>query len=304
MHLGNGIICPMTAIPMFALAAAGGYYAFKKAKSEFSKEKFFYTIALTCLVFALQMINFAIPQTGSSGHIIGTLLLSILLGPYVAFLSICVILTVQAIFFADGGILALGCNVFNMGVLACFVAYPFIYKPLKNINKPFLATVLACIVALQLGSLAAVFEGAVSGAIALNKIFEFTALMQVIHLPIGLIEGIFSAVLVSVVKNLNHKKVASIFALMSLVLAGIVSQYASQKPDGLEWSLLNIQNSIIPQIQGKIYLFSEAIQNKTSILANFESISANIAGLLIVSVVMFLLCLCVDFKKEAKLNAR
>ncbi len=302
MHLGNGIICPMTAIPMFALAAVGGYFAFKKAKLEFSKEKFFYTIALTCLVFALQMINFAIPQTGSSGHIIGALLLSILLGRYVAFLSVCVILTVQAFFFADGGILALGCNIFNMGILACFVAYPFIYKPLKNIDKPFLATVLACIVALQLGSLAVVFEGAASGTIALNKIFEFAALMQTIHLPIGFMEGIFAAVLVYALKNINPNKAASIFALISFVLTGFVSQYASQKPDGLEWSLLNMQNSLIPQIQGKIYLLSEAIQNKTSILANFESISANMAGLLIACFTMFLVCLFINIKKDIKTN--
>lgn len=106
-------------------------------KKEFCKDKVFYAITLTCLVFALQMINFSIPQTGSSGHIIGALLLCALLGANSAFLAICAILTIQALFFSDGGLLALGCNIVNMGVMTCFVAYPFIYKPLEKSNKPF-----------------------------------------------------------------------------------------------------------------------------------------------------------------------
>ena len=70
MHLGNGIICPVTGIPMLAIAGLTAIYAFKKAKKDFSKDKIFQTITVTGLVFALQMINFAIPTTGSSGHIV------------------------------------------------------------------------------------------------------------------------------------------------------------------------------------------------------------------------------------------
>ena len=66
-------------------------------------------------IFAAQMINFTIPGTGSSGHMGGGMLLSILLGPYAAFLVLASVLTVQALFFADGGLLAWGCNVLNMG---------------------------------------------------------------------------------------------------------------------------------------------------------------------------------------------
>ena len=104
MHLGNGIICPVTGIPMLAAAGIAAYYAYKKAKTDFTKNKIFTTVAATTLVFALQMINFAIPQTGSSGHIVGGILLAILLGPAAAFLAMCAILLVQAVFFADGGI--------------------------------------------------------------------------------------------------------------------------------------------------------------------------------------------------------
>ncbi|MFR1477004.1 MAG: energy-coupling factor ABC transporter permease [Hydrogeniiclostridium mannosilyticum] len=137
MHLGNGIICPVTGIPMLAIAAGTAFYAYKKARRDFTKDKILPTVALTALVFALQMINFAIPSTGSSGHIVGGMLLAALLGPYAGFLAMCSILIVQAVFFADGGLLALGCNIFNMGFLACFAAYPLIFKPLPTETKQF-----------------------------------------------------------------------------------------------------------------------------------------------------------------------
>ena len=77
---------------------------------------------LGAFVFAAQMVNFAIPGTGSSGHLGGGLLLAILLGPRAAFIVIASVLIVQALFFADGGLLALGCNVFNLGFFPAFVA--------------------------------------------------------------------------------------------------------------------------------------------------------------------------------------
>ena len=147
MHVGNSIICPVTGIPMIVAMGATAIWAFKKARTDFSKDKILPTVMLTALVFGLQMINFTIPTTASSGHIIGAILLSAILGPYVAFLSMCSILLVQSLFFADGGILALGCNIFNMGVLACFVAYPIVYKVFKN---KVVGSIFASIVALQL----------------------------------------------------------------------------------------------------------------------------------------------------------
>ena len=170
MHLGNSIICPVTGIPMLFLAGISIYYAVKKAKQE--NKKFSLIITLTALVFALQMINFSIPNTGSSGHIIGAVLLSAILGPCCAFLAISAILIVQAVFFADGGLLALGCNIFNMGFISCFIVYPLLYKPLADKNKIITASVLSSIIALQLGSLAVAVESFLSGTTSGN-IFYF-----------------------------------------------------------------------------------------------------------------------------------
>lgn len=288
MHLGNGIICPITGIPMLAIAGVSAIWALKKARKDFKKENIPQTAALTAFVFALQMINFTIPSTGSSGHIIGAVLLSALLGPYAAFLAMCAILTVQAVFFADGGLMALGCNIFNMGFLACFVVYPLVYKPLVVDNKKYaLGAFLSSVAALQLGSVAVVAEAYLSGSITSN-IASFAALMQGIHLAIGAAEGLFTAAVVYAVMNgkIRQSILTSVFSVSALVIGAFLAQYASQKPDGLEWSLLKMSDSMVMQTQGILYSISESIQAKTAVLAQIQPIAANISGIIITALLM------------------
>lgn len=298
MHLGNSVICPVTGLPMIAVMGFAAYLAFKKAKIDFTKEKILPAVTFTALVFGLQMINFAIPQTGSSGHIVGGLLLAALLGPYAGFLSICAILIVQSIFFADGGLMALGCNIFNMGFLACFAAYPFIYKPLAENRKTVSGAILASVAALQLGSLAVVIEAALSGSI--TQALSFAGFMQTIHLAIGIVEGIVSAGIIIAAQKTQFSKIFSyITGGISLILAGVISQFASSKPDGLEWSLLNMSNAFVEQTQGQIYALSENLQAKTAILTNMPSAIANIIGLITLVFAAAILC-CLMLKKENK----
>ena len=287
MHLGNGIICPVTGIPMLAIAGVSAIWALKKARKDFKRENIPQAAALTAFVFALQMINFTIPSTGSSGHIIGAVLLAALLGPYAAFLAICAILTVQAVFFADGGLMALGCNIFNMGFLACFVVYPLVYKPLVNNKKYALGAFVSSVAALQLGSIAVVAEAYLSGSITSN-LSSFAALMQGIHLAIGAAEGLFTAAVVYAVMNTKIRQsiLTSVFAISSLVIGAFLAQYASQKPDGLEWSLLKMSDSMVMQTQGVLYSVSEAIQAKTAVLGQIQPITANISGIIIAAILM------------------
>lgn len=287
MHLGNGIICPVTGIPMLAIAGVSAIWALKKARKDFKRENIPQAAALTAFVFALQMINFTIPSTGSSGHIIGAVLLAALLGPYAAFLAICAILTVQAVFFADGGLMALGCNIFNMGFLACFVVYPLVYKPLVNNKKYALGAFVSSVAALQLGSIAVVAEAYLSGSITSN-LASFAALMQGIHLAIGAAEGLFTAAVVYAVMNTKIRQsiLTSVFAISSLVIGAFLAQYASQKPDGLEWSLIKMSDSMVMQTQGVLYSVSEAIQAKTAVLGQIQPITANISGIIIAAILM------------------
>ena len=89
----------------------------------------------------------------------------------------------------------------------------------------------------------------------------------------------------------------STISALSLILAGVISQFASSKPDGLEWSLLNMSDSFVAQTQGYIYSISELIQSKAAILTQIPSVLANIGGLVLLAVLMFALCKLLTAKK-------
>jgi cobalt/nickel transport system permease protein len=206
-------------------------------------------------VFAGQMVNFAIPGTGASGHIIGSVLLCAVLGPCAALVTIAAVLTIQCLFFADGGLLALGCNILNMGVIPCFLAYPLIFRPLArraSRGRITAAAVASCVLGLQIGALGVVIETVASGVTGL-PFGMFAALMLPIHLCIGLAEGALTALALNYVSAsrpeiLEFKKEAEaprravtarfIAALAACaVFVGGLSVFASKNPDGLEWAL-------------------------------------------------------------------
>ena len=117
MHMADALISPAVGGAMWAVSAAAVAWCSKKVKEDLDERKVPLMGVLGAFVFAAMMINFTIPGTGSSGHLGGGLLLAVLLGPHAAFLVIASILVVQALFFADGGLLALGCNIFNLGFI-------------------------------------------------------------------------------------------------------------------------------------------------------------------------------------------
>ena len=202
MHMADALISPAVGGTMWAATAVLTVYSARKLKQEIDDRKIPLMGVLGALVFAAQMINFTIPGTGSSGHLGGGMLLAILLGPYAAFLTMASILTIQALFFADGGLLALGCNIFNMGFFPCFVAFPLIYQRIaanSRDRKRILAVALAAsIIGLQLGAAGVVMETVFSGISEL-PFRTFLLLMQPIHLAIGIVEGLVTASLVSFV---------------------------------------------------------------------------------------------------------
>ena len=151
MHMADALISPEVGAIFWVLSGTALVRSCRTAHHQHGGAGVPLTGVLGAFVFAIQMINFAIPGTGSSGHLGGGLLLAILLGPQAAFLTIASVLVVQSLLFADGGLLALGCNLFNMGFLPVFVAYPFLYRPLAGRGAPkgrrTAATVLAAVTA-------------------------------------------------------------------------------------------------------------------------------------------------------------
>ena len=262
MHMADALISPAVGSIMLAASAGTIGYSASRLKNGLDEKKIPLMGVMGAFVFSAQMINFTIPATGSSGHIGGGILLAALLGPYAGFLVITSVLIIQALFFADGGLLALGCNIFNLGFLTCFVAYPLIYKPIlskgPNTRRLTIGTILAVVIGLQLGSFAVVVETMASGRTELSFL-TFLALMQPIHLAIGLIEGIVVAgILCFIAKNSpenmegftfdgrskprRFKRMTVMILVLALVIGGGLSLLASANPDGLEWSINQAQN--------------------------------------------------------------
>ncbi len=128
MHMADALLSPAVGGAMWAATGVTVAYSARKVRNELDESKIPLMGVAGAFVFAAQMLTFAIPGTGSSGHLGGALILAILLGPEAAFLVMASILAVQALFFADGGLLALGANIFNLGFFPAFIAYPLIYR--------------------------------------------------------------------------------------------------------------------------------------------------------------------------------
>jgi cobalt/nickel transport system permease protein len=202
MHMADALISPAVGGTMMAATACVAAYSIKKVRSDLDDKKVPMMGVMGAFIFASQMINFAIPATGSSGHIGGGMLLAILLGPYAGFLTMASILLIQALFFGDGGLLAFGCNVFNLGFFTCYFAYPLIYKWITRkgltAGRIFWASMASAVIGLQLGSFSVVLETLLSGKTEL-PFNTFALLMQPIHLGIGVVEGLVTAAVVTFV---------------------------------------------------------------------------------------------------------
>ena len=124
MHMADALISPAVGGAMWAATAGLTAYSAKKLKKNLDEHKVPLMGVLGAFIFAAQMINFTIPATGSSGHLGGGMILAILLGPYAAFLVMASVLTVQALFFADGGLLGPGMQHLQSRFLPLFHRLP------------------------------------------------------------------------------------------------------------------------------------------------------------------------------------
>jgi len=286
MHMADALISPVVGGVMWG--ASGGLLAWCSHRVRQAAEDRLIPMmgVLGAFIFAAQMINFTIPGTGSSGHLGGGLILAALLGPHAAFIVIASVLTVQALFFADGGLLALGCNLFNLGYFPAFIAYPLIYRPLIGRGggegcRYWGGTLLAAVVGLQLGSLCVVIQTAVSGISDL-PIATFLWLMQPIHLGIGIVEGIATGAVVLFVRKARPgllgepmaeggwRRALAGLAVATVVVGGLASWFASTHPDGLEWSMSKAGGREEIEVpKGGVHGRWAAVQEKTAVLPDY-----------------------------------
>lgn len=296
MHMADALLSPAVGATMWAISTVSNGYGIKKiTDSQLSEKKLPVMAVSGAFVFAAQMINFTIPGTGSSGHIGGGILLAMLLGELPALLTISSVLLIQCLMFADGGLLALGANIFNMGVVPCLLVFPvlkiFLKKGISR-KKLMVTAVIGPIVGLQLGAFGVVLETLISGITQL-PFTTFIALMQPIHLAIGVGEGIVTALVVIFVykmrpeiieSSINNQKIESttsvkkvviILAIFAVVVGGGLSLYASSNPDGLEWSIQKITNNTELENTDSVHKKASDIQSKTSLLPDYDFKSEN-----------------------------
>lgn len=317
MHMADALLSPQVAGAMGVCSALVAAYAVKQVKKESDPSLMPKMGVLGAFVFAAQMINFAIPGTGSSGHLCGGLLLSAVVGPYAGFLTMICVLTLQCLLFADGGLLALGANIWNMAFYGCFFGGAILWKNgMRNgLSRKKIAAVSisGSIIALQLGAFSVSLETFCSGITEL-PFSAFLLLMQPIHLVIGLVEGLITAAVLGFIyenrpellwrsqqkgcmKPIKSRQVLPVLAIVAFITGGIVSLFASADPDGLEWSIAGITGDPeLAQRSGSIFTLASQVQEKLSLLPEYqvpglgESLGTSLSGIVGTLLVMALAC--------------
>ncbi len=193
MHIPDGYLDMSIAVLMWVLTAAVLGYSLKRLSQEKVNTAMLGVVAAA--IFAAQMLNWPIPG-GTSAHFVGGALAGILLGPYAGSVAMASVLVVQALIYGDGGLIALGANLWNMAVVNVFVGW-YAYKALERVNR-FAAAFVAGWLGITLAAMFAGLEIGLSTAFKYNAVVAVSA-MGFWHGILGLIEGLITAGVVSYV---------------------------------------------------------------------------------------------------------
>ncbi|MFZ9043889.1 MAG: energy-coupling factor ABC transporter permease [Candidatus Nanopelagicaceae bacterium] len=201
MHIPDGFIDIPTSAAFGTLALAGTAIALKKAKTEVDDRTAPMAGLTAVFIFAVQMLNFPV-AAGTSGHLLGGALAMVLVGPYAASLAITVVLGVQALLFADGGLTALGLNVFNLSVIAVLVSFLVFKLMVKLLPKAKsaipLAAGIAAFVSVPVSASAFTLQYAIGGNGTAPAETVFIAMLTT-HLLIGIGEAVITMLTVSAI---------------------------------------------------------------------------------------------------------
>ncbi len=193
MHIPDGFLNPVTLAGTGAVSAAGIAVAVRQVNHQLKEKQVPLMGVLGAFIFAAQMLNFPIAG-GTSGHVLGAALAAILLGPWTAVLIMACVLIAQSLIFQDGGLLALGANIFNMGLVAVFTSYlsyrlvTAVFGESRRVRLS--AGFGAAWISVVLAAVAASLELAFSGASPLHIVLPA---MVGVHALIGLGEGLVTA---------------------------------------------------------------------------------------------------------------
>jgi len=201
MHIPDGFINIPTSAGFGAAAAGGVWYSLRRAARFLDDRRVPLAGLVAAFVFAAQMVNFPV-AAGTSGHLIGGVLAAVLVGPWLGALVLTVVLVVQGVFFADGGLSALGLNVFNMAIIGTLGGYLLYRGIVALLPKTHPATAAAAGVAaglsVPLAAFGFVLQYAVGGEGGAS-LGTVAAAMGGVHVLIGIGEGLITALVVGAV---------------------------------------------------------------------------------------------------------
>ncbi|MFX1488028.1 MAG: energy-coupling factor ABC transporter permease [Promethearchaeota archaeon] len=290
MHLPDGLLDPFTLIILWVvviLVMIFGYFKMGKIFEKEDSEKLVpYIGVLAATIFAFQFVNYPVPG-GTSGHLIGGTLVAVILGPWASIIVIFLVLVVQSLF-GDGGILSLGANAFNMGIIGGIVGFYIVVFVVKILNKTALkkeikvsiATAIGSYIAIVLASLFCAIELSIAGAVPIE--ISIPAMVYW-HLLIGIGEAIISAMIVFYIYKVKPELITTepilmnkavhlnverfkrpitstiiiIGVLMFMIAVGFTIGILSESPDGLERVLIDYDENLLGNLQSSwIPLFS------------------------------------------------
>src|SRR4051795_7299738 len=205
MHIPDGFLSPEVALACAAPAVACTGIGLRRANAELDERRVPLLGVTAAFIFAAQMLNFPVAG-GTSGHFLGAALAAILLGPWLACLTMAVVIGVQALVFADGGLTALGANVLNMGVIGALVVGGLMH--LAKTAAPTRTLAIAAVgswLAVMLGATATSFELALSGTVPLGTVLPA---MLGVHALIGTGEAVVTVAAVAAMLNTRPDLIA------------------------------------------------------------------------------------------------
>jgi cobalt/nickel transport system permease protein len=251
MHMPDGFLSVLVSVAFWTLSIVGVGYALERVNKDLGERQAPIMGVLAAAIFAGQMLNFSVTG-GTSGHLLGAALATIVRGPWAAVLVMTSVVGIQAVVFQDGGLLALGANIFNMGIVGVAVSY-FVYKTVRHLlqqvakDQVWITPVSGFVAAwgsIFVAALTCGLQLALSGSSPANLAVPA---MGGIHALIGIGEGLITAgalafilaarrdLLQPAAAPVGGHRVVWVGGLLIAVLLAVLSPLASAHPDGLEW---------------------------------------------------------------------
>ncbi len=309
MHIPDGFLSAPVSILLWLVTIIAVSYALRRVSADLGERQVPIMGVLAAAIFAGQMLNFAVAG-GTSGHLIGAALATIILGPWAAMLVLTCVVTVQALIFQDGGLLVLGANIFNMAIVGVAVAY-MVFRTIRRLagDRPWSLLVsgfLSAWASVEIAALGTAFELALSGTSPASIAIPA---MGGIHALIGIGEGLITVGALAFLRlsrsdllKINSAAAARgnlvwVIGLLMALLLAVASPLASRHPDGL----ISVANryGFISSAQSPLfkviphYLFP-GVENRTL---------ATILAVLLGTLMVFIVALSVAYSRRHKTSS-